>query len=60
MSRRTPSNAEARIPQGAGFYDTDGQNILNVVQRDPITDTAATTFLINHNAADLLEMVGLT
>jgi len=60
MSRRTPSNTEARTPQSAGFYDTSGQRLLNEVTRDPITDAAATTFLINHNAADLLEMVGLS
>lgn len=59
MSRRTPSNTEARIPQGAGFYDTDGQRLLNSVTRDETTDALATTFLINHDATDLLEMVGL-
>jgi len=59
MSRRTPSNTEARIPQGAGFYDTDGQRILNMVQRTPEADQLATTLLIRHEATDLLEILGL-
>lgn len=52
-------SVEARFAQGAGFYDTDGQRLLNTVTRDKDTDALATTFLINHDAADLLEMVGL-
>jgi len=53
-------SAEARLPQGAGFYDTDGQAILNMVQRTPEADRLATTLLIRHDATDLLEMLDLT
>jgi hypothetical protein len=53
-------SGEARNPQGAGFYNTDGQRLLNEVRRDPALDAAATRYILAHGGADLLEMVGLS
>lgn len=45
--------------QQTATFNGEGQAVLNMVQRTPEADRLCAILLINHNAADLLEILDL-